>query len=65
MEIFPRGNFNSVDFVQQYEDRIVRSMLYQWAKYTIKPYMSSKISQIMRFLPLINVTYKNKYIVFC
>ncbi len=56
MEIFTDGNFNSVDFVEHHKDEIVRSMLYQWAKYTLKPYMSTKTPQTMRFLPLINVT---------
>ncbi len=55
MEIFTDGNFNSVDFVQQHKDEIVHSMLYQWANYTLKPYMSTKTPQTMRFLPLINV----------
>ncbi len=49
MEIFTNGNFNSVEFVQQHKDEIVRSMLYQWTKYTLKPYMSTKTPQTMRF----------------
>ncbi len=55
VEIFTDGNFNSVDFVQQHKDEIVRSMLYQWANYALKPYMSTKTPHTMRFLPLINV----------
>jgi len=55
MEIFSSGNFNSVEFVQQHKDEIVRSMLFQWTKYTLKPYMSTKTPQTMRFLPLVNV----------
>ena len=55
-EIFTDGNFNSVDFVQQHKDEIVYSMLYQWACFTLKPYMSTKTPKTTRFLPLINVT---------
>ena len=55
-EIFDNGNFNSVEFVEQNKDAIVRSMLYQWTRYTLKPYLSTKTPKTMRFLPLINVT---------
>ena len=54
-EIFTEGNFNSIDFVEQHKDAIVRSMMFQWANYCLKPYMSTKTPQTMRFLPLINV----------
>ena len=54
-EVFTDGNFNSIEFVEQHKDEIVRSMLLQWSNYCLKPYMSTKTPQTMRFLPLINV----------
>ena len=58
-EVFSNGNFNSIDFVEHHKDAIVRSMLYQWAHHTLKPYMSTKTPQTMRFLPLVNVMDKD------
>lgn len=54
-EIFENGNFNSIAFVEQHKDAIVRSMLLKWTDFCLKPYMSTKTPQTMRFLPLINV----------